>query len=153
MSNIINLVGTNFERLNDVLAPYEEDAALAESRIALKGKSLVAANQEQIGWVSYYDARKIELKALVKYVESRVASTRGRLYRQYTEVYSRELSDRMKDKYVDHDLEYTTINEVLIEVEELYEKFASITDALKIRGFALRNINDLVVHQLTDYIL
>ena len=150
MSNIQRL-GTSFERLNEVLSAYEADIDASPPRLQLKGKTLTKANEEQAGWYAYYDTKRVELKALVKYLETRVAATRGRLYRQYTEVYSRELSDRMKDKYIDHDVDYTTVQEVLIEVEEVYEKMHVVTEAFKTRGFALRNLTDIVVNQVSDY--
>ena len=89
----------------------------------------------------------------MKFFEGRVTAVRGKLFRQYTESYSRELSDRAKEKYIDHDKEYTDVYSVLIEVEELYEKYVAVVDAIRNRGFALRNLTDLAVNQLTDYTL
>ena len=149
--SIISIIGARYEHLPDVLQQYEEDIELAADRISLKGKLLAKANEEQIGWLVYYESRRVEMKALVKFFETRVTATRGRLFRQYTENSSRELSDRAKDKYIDHDKDYIDVNSVLIEVEELYEKLAAIVDTIKARGYALRNLTDIAVNQLTDY--
>ena len=149
--SIITSLGSRYENLPAILQRYEEDIDEAEGRIKIQGKTLAVANREQAGWASYYDTRKVELKALVKLFESRVSSVRGRLFRKYTENASRELSDRAKDKYIDHDEEYTNIYDMLLEVEEIYEKMAAIVEAFKTRGYALRNLTDLVVNQLTDY--
>ena len=43
------------------------------------------------------------------------------------------------------------INSMLIEVEETYEKLSAIVEAIKARGFSLRNLTDIAVNQLTDY--
>lgn len=151
--SIITLLGPHCENLDTILQQYETDIVDAESRIKIQGKTLATANREQAGWATYYDTRKVELKTLVKLLESRVNSVRGKLFRKYTENSSRELSDRAKDKYIDHDSEYLDVYSLLLEVEELYEKMAAIVDGFKTRGYALRNLTDLVINQLTDYTL
>lgn len=151
--SIISQLGPRYEHLPDILQKYEDEIAAAEDRIRIRGKPLGKANEEQPGWLVYYDSRRIEMKALVKFFEGRVTAVRGKLFRQYTESYSRDLSDRAKDKYIDHDKEYTDVYSVLIEVEELYEKLVAVVEAIKSRGFALRNLTELTVNQLTDYTL
>ncbi len=149
--SIISVIGSRYEHLPDVLRQYDEDIDAAVSRVSLKGKLLGKANEEQAGWLMYYESRRVEMKALVKFFEVQVAATRGKLFRQYTEQSSRELSDRAKEKYIDHDKEYININSMLIEVEETYEKLSAIVEAIKARGFSLRNLTDIAVNQLTDY--
>lgn len=151
--SIISQLGPRYENLPDILTQYDDEISLADDRIRIKGKPLGKANEEQAGWLMYYEGRRVEVKALVKFFEGRVSAVRGKLFRQYTETYSRELSDRAKEKYIDHDKEYTDVYSVLIEVEEIYEKYVAVVDAIRNRGFALRNLTDLAVNQLTDYTL
>lgn len=150
MATIISMVGAQYEHLDEILEEYRQLIEQAPANLRIIGKPLGKANGEQAGWSAYYDERRVELKTLMKHVEMRVASVRGKLYRQYTEIHSRELSDRMKDKYIDNDSDYITMNEVLIEVEEVYEKMAAIVEAFKARGFALRNMTELAVHEITE---
>jgi hypothetical protein len=149
----IHLLNNTFSNLSEVLQPYEDDIQAVEDRIRVRGKTQGRANEEQAAWIAYYDERRAEVKALVKFIQLRVDATRGRLFRQYTENSSRELTERGKEKYIDHDPEYIAINEILIEVEEVLDKLTSIVDAFRTRGFALRNLTELTVHQITDAVI
>lgn len=147
MSRIADL-GKNFERLPALLTEYDEHLALAPERLAIKGKIIEEALKEQAAWPVFYDEKRRELNTLVKYLDSRVSAVRGRLYRAYTENYSRDLPDRTKDKYIDNEPDYLTVNEVYLEVYELAEKYEAVVEAFKVRGFALRDITVLRVNSL-----
>jgi hypothetical protein len=143
-------LGKNFERLPDLLSEYDEHLALAPERIAIKGKIIEEALKEQAAWPVFYDEKRRELNTLVKYMDSRVNAIRGKLTRAYTENYSRELSDRLKDKYIDNETDFLSINEIYLEIYELAEKYEAVVEAFKVRGFALRDITTLRVNSLHD---
>jgi PP-loop superfamily ATP-utilizing enzyme len=149
MSSVKRL-GKNNENLPGMIEYYNKEIRESLSKLELKGKTLGQANKEQVAWLVHYDERRAELKALVKHFQIQVDKERGKLYLKYTESYSRELSERGKDKYIDKDDEFLIINEQLLEIEELYDKFTAIVEAFKARGFALRNLVELNVHQITD---
>lgn len=139
MSRIPDL-GKNFDKLPDVLSQYDEDIASAQERLAVRGKTIEEALKEQTAWPVFYDQKRRELNTLVKYMDGRCNAIRGKLYRGYTENYSRELSDRVKDKYIDNEQEYLSMYEIYLEIYELAEKYEAIVDAFKVRGFALRDV-------------
>lgn len=147
MSRITDL-GKNFEKLPGLLVEYDEHLAAAQERLAVKGKIVEEALKEQAAWPVFYDEKRRELNTLVKYLDMRVNAVRGGLMRAYTENYSRELSDRMKDKYIDNEAEYQTVYQVYLEVHELAEKYEAVVDAFKTRSFALRDIVLLRVNQM-----
>lgn len=150
MTSIAKRVGKNNENLPAILAVYNEDIDQAKARLELKGKTLGFANKEQIAWLVHYDQQRAEAKILVKHLQSQVDRVRGQCTVKYVENYSRELSERTRDKYIDKDDEFLTINELLLETEEVYEKLNSIVEAFKARGYALRNLVEVNVHQITD---
>lgn len=152
MSRIADL-GKNYERLPSLLAEYDEHLALAPERLAIKGKIIEEALKEQAAWPVFYDEKRRELNTLVKYMDSRVNATRGRLYRAYTENYSRELPDRTKDKYIDNETDFLSINELYLEIYELAEKYEAVVEAFKVRGFALRDIVVARTHQFQNGLL
>ena len=115
MSRIPDL-GKNFENLPPMLVEYDEHLLLANERLAVKGKIIEEALKEQAAWPIFYDQKLRELKTLLKYLDSRVAYIRGKLTRQYTENYSRELSERTRDKYIDNEDEYMSINELYLSL-------------------------------------
>lgn len=149
----ISQLGANYEKLIDILDPYDADIAAAADRLTFKSKTITEANKEQAVWPSYYDQRRAELQTLSKYFQQQVNKTRGLLFQKYTENHSRDLSERDKQKYIDKDDEFLTINELYLEVDEYYEKFKAIVEAFRIRGYALRNLVDIQINQLNDNLL
>lgn len=137
-------------RLTAFLPLYEEDLIALADRISIKGKSAGTALKEQTQWPSYYSERKAELNTVVKYIDSQTEACRGRLFQQYTEKYSRELADRVKDKYIDKEVEYLEYHELMLEAKEMYDKFSAIVDAFSLRGFALRDWVQLSIHDMQD---
>ncbi len=152
MSNLNNL-RKDIGNLTDILIKFDREIDLAPERLALAGKTIAHANKEQATWIVYYDSLRAEIQSVVKYLSMMVNKTRGQLTRRYTENYSRDLGDRLKDKYIDHDQEYLNVYELLLEAEEVLDKYKAIVDAFKARGFALRNIVEARVHQIEDNLL
>lgn len=152
MSRIADL-GKNYEKLPDLLAEYDEHITAAPARLAIKGKILDEALKEQAAWPVFYDHKRAELSTLVKFIGMKVDETRSRLLRNYTENYSRALSDRIADKYIDKENDFLLINELYLEVSELAEKFSNVVDAFKTRGFALRDIVAVRVNKIQDNLL
>ena len=149
MSRIPDL-GKAHEKLPDVLAEYEAAIGDAEALINIKGKKLENANVENPAWQHYYDQKRIELYTLVKYFEAEVARVRGKLFKNYKENHSRELSEREISRYIDNEKAYLDKNELYLEVKELYEKYQAIVTAFTTRGYALNNITKIRVASLED---
>lgn len=138
--SIISQLGDNFERLPDILVQYDEYLVDAEKHIAIKGKTLEAANVEHASWMSYYDQRKVELHALLKYMEREQERVRGKLWDGYTHKTDISYNTRDKENLINRETAYLVKNEMYLEVLELHGKFAALVEAFKSRGFALNNI-------------
>ena len=146
----IDLIVKNPAKIVDVLASYQTEIDELEGRLAIRGKTLEYANQEQAGWYVYYDERKVELKTLTKYFQMRVDKVRSQLMRRIIDNSARSYSDRQIDKIIDSEDEFLSMQELMLEVEEMYEKYAAIVEAYKARGFALRNKLRRVSIKYTD---
>lgn len=142
-------LGDNYKNLGKILAPYITDLNNKDENIILKGKNLEFANKEQVAWISYYDERRIELETFVKFFNAELLNVRATLFKAM-EQYPRELSDRMKDKYIDGNDEYLKVYELYLSVKELYNHYVSIVETFKARGFALRNITEIRINSLED---
>lgn len=152
MSRIRDL-GKDLEHLPEVLAEYENHVSEASQQLSFKGKTLEAANRENPSWQLYYSLRLKELETIVSFIEQQVDRVRGALFKQYTEQYSRELSDRSKDKYIDNEQKYLNKRELYLEAKEVYEKYRTIVDAFEARGYALNNITRARVADVHTHIL
>lgn len=139
MSRIGDL-GKNFSNLFNVMQEYDVELEKAREIIPIQNKTLEIAQREQCAYYVYYDERKAELNALVKYMKAQVDKVRGELTRQYIERSSRELGERLIAKYIDADPKYLSIYELQLEIEELYDKYTAVVEAFNKRGFALRDL-------------
>lgn len=139
MSRIVDL-GKNLEKLPIILAEYDEHLLNAPERLSIKGKMMEEALKEQAAWPIFYDEKRKELRTLTKFIEMKVGVVRSKHLRNYTENYSRELSDRVKEKYIDKEDDYLAMQELYLEIDELYEKYDAVVNAFTTRGFALRDI-------------
>jgi FMN phosphatase YigB (HAD superfamily) len=148
--NIVKYLGKDNENLQAMLELYDEELKKAPERLSLKGKLLSLANREHVAWLVHYDEKRVELKILTKHFQAQVDRVRGRLFQQYTDRPSREYSERAKDKLIDNDDEFLNANDLLLQVEEMYEKYAAIIEAFKSRGFLLRNLTEIQAQQLND---
>lgn len=151
--SVIFDVDDDLKNVASLLFKYEDALVGYEQNLAIKGKNLEKANVENPSWMAYYDQRRIELHSLVKFVEMKLDQTKGKLWKMYTENYSRELAARDKDQYIAREAEYLKVYQVLITVEELQKKYSSVVDAFQNRGYALRNITSLRVSSMEDVVL
>lgn len=147
MSRIQDL-GKNNTNLPNLIHEYDNEIKEAEDRLRIRGKLLEVAQQEQCAWPLFYEVRKTELKSLVKYFQAEVARVRGTHVRRYTENYSRQLGDRAMNGYIDAEESYLQMNQLLLEVEELYDQYVSICEAFTKRGFALRDLTSAKIAEI-----
>lgn len=148
--SLIGDLGDNNKYLPNILDEYETALDGVKANLAIKGKKLEHANREHATWQSYYDERRIELHTLVKHFEIQLAKVRGSLFRQYTENFSRELNDRQKEQYINHDDEFLKASGIYLEVKDLHDRYVGVVDAYRSRGFALNNITKIRVAALED---
>lgn len=144
MSKIAKL-GTDFCNLPDILDVYTEELRDANDKLKITGKKLETSNSENSAWLHYYDERKVELHALVKFFNLELDKVKGTLFKSYKENYSRSLTERDISKYIMQEPAVLDISALLIEVEEVYEQFASVVNAFTSRNYALTNITKLRV--------
>jgi hypothetical protein len=150
VSSRIPELGDKLTKLPIVLAEYEEALEEAVDALRIKGKKLEKANIENASWQHYFDNKRIELNTLLKFVDSQVQSARGRLFQKYKENYSRELNEREINRYIDNEQKYLTVNELKLEVQEMYEKYNAVVEAFRSRGYALNNITRVRCASLED---
>ena len=153
--SLIERLGKDYRNLPDILLEYEKGLAeeLIAPRLKITGKNLEAANAEHASWQLYYESRKADLSSLVKFFEAKTAAARGQLFKTYTEKYSRELSDRQKDKYIDNEPKYLEQFEIYLEIKEIHTKYEAVCNAFQSRGYALNNITKIRVASLESVII
>lgn len=153
MDRPLELLHQNVANVVKIIEVFEDDLKDYKEHLRLKGKNLVVANNEQPSWLVYYDARRTKLKASLDFMEAHVQSVRGKLWKDYTENYSRDLQTKDKEQYINNEPNFLNAYELYLELKELYDRYVAIVDAFKARGYALNNITRLVSSEMTDYII
>ena len=145
-------LGEDYKNLGKMLEPYLAELETKDEHLGIKGKTIELANREQPQHLAYYDERRVELNTLVKFFESEIARVRSKLIKGM-EQYPRDLSDRMKEKYVDQEEMYLKVHEKYLAVKEVYGLYDSVVECFRARGYALNNITKIRVASLEDVIL
>jgi hypothetical protein len=138
------------EKLQRIIERYEEDLKDVEKHIQISGKTLFQANEEQAAWQLFYDQRRIELYSLVKWYRMEVDKVRGILFSDISFNNNLGLTDKAKNQFIDKDKKYLSKKRLLIEIEELYERYAVVVTAFNSRAYALNNITKLKVNSLEN---
>lgn len=149
MSKISEL-GPKFENLLKMLLDYDKELDNAESQLKITGKRLEMANSENSAFLHFYDARRVELRTLVKFFEMEELRVRSSLYSNYKTKSSIALSEREINRYVDNEDKYVHIHSLLLEVQEMYELYQTVVNAFTSRNYTLNNITKIRVASLED---
>lgn len=149
----IDTLKNDFSNLPDILAEYEIHLSAIMNFLSLEGKTLEEANRSQAYDMMMYASKCSELKALVKILDQNVERIKSKLWRQYTEVVSIDLSTRDKDQYIKSESAFLNANTLLITVEEIHSKYEMAVEAFRQRGFALRNITNARVSSIQDAVI
>ena len=145
----ISDLGKNLENLPDLFLEYNDALKDINSILLIKGKSIKNANrdaQEQY----FYDQKRVELKSIVDFLEMRIKSIRSKLFRSLTEHNPRELTERSKERYIDSEPEFLEAQQIYFEMKELYEKYLSINESFKARGYAMNNITKAIIASVEE---
>lgn len=139
---------TEIKEILTRLQQYEQVLDNVENDIAMKGKQLGDAQREQASLGYFYDVRKVEVGTILKSIESKIASIRGRLHRMMKEQNALDSSERQIEKYIDAHDEFITANELKLYAEELYKKFCDVEIAFTRRGFVIRDFTNARIAQV-----
>lgn len=139
--------------LDDILEQYRLLAKGSKKLLDLKGKDLLTAQREQATHFQFYDEARINLKTIMDYYESLVKHVRGVTYKKIVSSSSKDLPDRAINSQIDADPNYIGEYRTYLTIREVYEKFQSIIDSYKQRGYSLNNIVRAIEHSFQDTIL
>lgn len=148
--NSIERIKNDFFALPDILAEYADECDKVGDIIQIPVNELKKANREQASWQLYYDEKKSELHALLKYMDMKVATTKSKLYVSYTQTHDRDLTEAGKKVYIEGEPAYLNMYQLMLEVKEMYEKYLAISSAFQSRGYAINNLTKLAIATVED---
>jgi hypothetical protein len=153
MSKYLESIQEDFGNVEAVLQYYRKELSDIDSHIRLKGKQIDAACIEQAGWHSYYDSKRVELKAIHDYIEIKLASVHSLLWKKLTEKHSRDLTQKDKEIYIKQNTDFIDMEILLVHTKEVLDLYISAVDSFKYRGYALNNLTRLRIAEHEDWVI
>lgn len=153
MSFLLSLEEERLDEIVPLLPKYERKIASAESILKLEGRRIEEIMRTLPHYQASYDEDYNSLKALEEWIKNIKDKKEGKLWKKYTESYSRSLSSRDIQAYISSEKEIVELNQIIIEVALLKNNMYSIVEALKQVGWMLSHITKLRVAEMEDAIL
>jgi hypothetical protein len=153
MSFILTLDDERLEEIVPLLPRYEERIAAAEPIFLIEGKRLEEVMRTLPHYQSSYDQSYQELKGLEDWLNNIKDKKVSKLWKKYTEGYSRQLTTKDITAYIAGEKDIVEINQILIEVALLKNNTLAIVEALKQLGWMVGHITKLRISEMQDAIL
>jgi hypothetical protein len=152
MSSIFRL-NDDLSNLVEIIDKYDDVVAEAEDDLRITNKTLEEANREQPELTYKYYKYYTELKAMRKHAENLLEQKKGEVWVKVKTKHSIDLGTRDLEQYVKKDASVMSFRKMYLVVEEMADNFEKITKAFEARGYALKNITEARVHQLSYTLL
>ena len=137
------------EGLLDFLEHCEEEYEKGQKRLKVAGEIMREA-AEQPGLVGRFDQLRAELRALKSIHERKLRKQKGELWRHYLENYNRSLASKDIDQYIMSDKRYQNAENVVAEIEIVYDKMTGLVENLRAKGWSISYIVKLRSTGLED---
>ena len=153
MSFLLTLSEDKLEEIIPLLPKYEAKIKAAESIFILEGRKLEEIIRTLPHHQASYDASFQEMKALEEWLNNQKDRKVAKLWKKYTESYSRALSTKDIQSYIGGEKDIVEINQIIIEISLLKNHLASIVDSLRQMGWMVGHITKLRVSEIQEAIL
>jgi hypothetical protein len=142
-----------FPQLLKIITKYEGFIEQAEPHFNIDGKKLEEVCRTLPKHIVVYDRFYQEMKSLEEWLMIRREKIQSRLWKKFLEGYSRALSSKDIQMYIQGDPEYVEFTEIIVEVSNIKAKMQSIVKAFEQMGWMLAHVTKLRVAELQDVVL
>jgi len=153
MSFLLSIDENDLSQLIPFIDRYEQLIIDIEPYFDLNGKRLEAQCKDLPHFMSRYDQSYQELKSLEEWLISKRDKVAARLWKKYTEGYSRALTSKDIQMYIAGEKDFAAFTEFILEIGNLKGKFQSIVKALEQMGWMLSHCVKLRIAEMQDTIL
>lgn len=137
----------NLQNVPALMSEYEEvlDQLEADDYFTLTDKSLMDMHRDYASIFLRFKTKLTELDVIYDFVQTERNKIRSGLWKRYTEGYSRALTDRQIERYIEGEDEYLTMHKILLEVSYLRNQFRDRCETLDKMSFRLKDFTTLQV--------
>lgn len=131
-SKIARVAG-NIAKAEAALKDYEDNLTINE-------KNLELACVEHASWLAFYDEIAVELKYTLEFVDMVEKEVRGNAFKLIKDTFQKEYTDSSIQRVIDANPDYLEVHELLLIVQEQYDKARVVVKAFEQRSYSLNNI-------------
>ncbi len=153
MSVVLELSEEKLAEIIPLLEKFEKKIKAAEPIFKIEGRRLEEVARTLPQYQASYNQTFQEVKAIEAWVLNIKEKKVGKLWKKYTEGYSRQLSAKDIQMYIAADQEIVDLNQILIEIVHVKDSFDAIVDALRQMGWMVGNMTKLRVAELDQAVL
>jgi hypothetical protein len=153
MNITLDLIIKDIANVDSVLQYYRDELVDFNTHLQIQYKRIDTAVIEQAGWYSFYDTKRAELKIIYEYMELKLATIHSIKWQKFTEKHDRALTQKDKEVYIKHDVDYINMSILVLHTKEVYEQYMSIVDSFKMRGYSLNNLTKLKTTNQEDWVI
>jgi hypothetical protein len=145
------IVSADTDKVIDALEWYMNELDEGHRATDITG-NLMRANQNQSGFVAYYDSMHTDLDAILELFERLVRLKKGEVLRRFADNPPTNVKLGVTEIKVlaDSDPEVAALEEITHEIRYVYKQYGSLLKALSARGYTLTNISKLRVAGLEE---
>lgn len=139
-----NIVAKDQAKVVDALEWYLNELEEGFRSTDIAG-SLMRANQNQPGFVAYYDSMHTDLDAILAFFERLYRLEKGRIMKSFADNPPTNMKLLQADLKLiaEADPQVAYYEEIMHEVKYVYKQYGSLLKALESRGYSLANISKL----------
>jgi hypothetical protein len=126
----------------------------AHTTIDITG-TLMKANQNQPGFIAYYDAMHTDLDAILELIEQKHRIARAKAIKNIADNPPTNMKLSVADIKVlaESDQDVVVLEEIKNEVKYVYKQYGSLLKALEQRGYTLNNITKIRIAGMEEVIV
>lgn len=146
-------VEDDLSNLYDILNQYKALHKIHNKILDTRGKFIKDALNEQALGFGYFDEARINLKTIVTMLEHYTKHQRSIQFKKIRNKEPKAITEREVNILVDAEPIVMKYLKMHREANEIYEKFISISESFRQRGFVLNNLTKIYESELDKVIL
>lgn len=125
----------------------------ATDDLKIDGKNLESCCIQHASLLAYYDEIQVQLKYSLNKAKLMELKVKSEIYVYIKENSKRDYTDSAIKIVIDSNPEYIKAKELVLMVEEVYDRAVAIVESFRTRSFDLRNIISIRENELQDVII
>lgn len=148
------IIQDDLSAIPDALNWYIQELDSAHKIIDISG-TLMSANQNQPGFIAYYDAMHTDLDSILELVQQKYKILRANALRSIADNPPTNVKLSVSDikLLAECDPEVVTFEQIVNEVKYVYRQYSSLLKALEQRGYTLNNITKIRIAGLEEVLI